>query len=207
MGRNIAIYGGTFSPPHFGHLNVASSFLAKMQPDMLYIIPANIPPHKSLEQNLPAATRLEMTRLAFENLPEYGRNLTVSDYELLQGGTSYTILTIEHFMQNVDKISLLCGTDMFLSLDSWHRAGEIFANAEIVCIRRENEKNFTKAIEEKSKFYRENFDAKIRFIDTKPVIISSNQLRQMLAAKEDCSKFIPKNVLKYINEYKIYTSI
>lgn len=204
MNRKIAIFGGTFSPPHVGHVYAAEQFLKHEEPDMLYIIPANIPPHKTVAPGDNPAARLHMARLAFSSLPGYGENVMVSDYELQKGGRSYTIYTIEHFWQESENISILCGTDMMLSLDTWHRCEDIFKYADIVYIRRENDAALSALLLEKSRLYREKYNARIRCIDADPLVISSEQLRAKLASGEDCSAFIPENVLSYIKANKLY---
>lgn len=202
--RKIAIFGGTFAPPHAGHLHAASAFLEQERPDMLYVIPANIPPHKTVSPNDDPGLRLEMARLAFSTLPEYGRYLAVSDFELEQGGRSYTIHTIEHFLKESPNLSLLCGTDMLLSLDTWYRAEDIFRLADIVYIRREREGKTAELLREKQREYEEKYHARIRHIDVEPIVISSQVLRACLAKGEDCSAYIPRPVLDFIRRHGLY---
>lgn len=204
MNKKIAIYGGTFSPPHVGHLHAASAFLRQESPDMLYVIPANIPPHKKIISRDNPQLRLRMTELAFSTLEGYGDSIVVSDFELRQGGPSYSIYTIEHFAKESPNLSMLCGTDMMLSLDTWYRAEDIFRLADIVYIRREKEVGMTEKLIEKCRFYREKYNARIRHIDVEPLVVSSEQLRARLSAGEDCSAFIPEPVLDFIRQNNLY---
>ena len=131
--ERIGIYGGSFSPPHNGHLSAARLLLEEAGVDRLFILPAGVPPHKTLDPDESPEHRLAMTRLAFADLPR----TEVSDWEMTRSGKSYTVLTLEHFSAPDRQLVLLVGTDMFLTLDRWYRAEDIFALAEIVCVRRE----------------------------------------------------------------------
>ena len=86
----IAIYGGSFNPPHLGHMEAARTVAAELAPDKLLIIPDNIPPHKEVEPGCPTAEeRLELCRLAFRDVP----GAEVSDMEIRRQGKSYTAHT------------------------------------------------------------------------------------------------------------------
>ena len=102
----IGIYGGTFNPPHAGHILAAQQCREQLGLDEVILIPAAIPPHKALADDSPdAAVRLELTRLAVQG--EEG--LTVSDVELSRGGTSYTVDTLREIKARYhhDKLYLL----------------------------------------------------------------------------------------------------
>ena len=127
------IYGGTFAPVHNGHVAAARAFYDALGLDELLVIPAFLPPHKETEKGDDPAARLAMTRLAFEGDP---RRITVSGYEIEQQGTSYTYKTLEHFTAPDTRLTFLCGTDMFLTFDTWKHPEIIFALARIAHVRR-----------------------------------------------------------------------
>jgi nicotinate-nucleotide adenylyltransferase len=105
----LGIYGGTFSPPHLGHVSAARSFVRGADLDKLIIMPDFTPPHKLDFGNATAEDRLEMCRIAFADVP----CTEVSDFEILRGGKSYTYVTLEAFAkENVD-LFFLCGTEAF----------------------------------------------------------------------------------------------
>ena len=111
----IGIYGGTFSPPHLGHLAAIQAAVSYLKLDRLLLIPAAIPPHKALPDDTPAPEhRLEMTRrLAdWSGMPQTVR---VSTLELDRGGASYTADTLREISQEYPdaELWLLMGTDMF----------------------------------------------------------------------------------------------
>ena len=86
----LGIFGGTFSPPHKGHVAAAACFRESFGLDRLLVVPAAVPPNKEGKDILPAGHRVEMCRLAFEGIPF----CEVSEIELARGGTSYTYLTL-----------------------------------------------------------------------------------------------------------------
>ena len=122
----IGIYGGTFSPVHNGHVAAARAFMAQMWLDILYVIPTGLTPHKEMQGNATAADRLEMLRLAFDDM----EGVVVSDMEVRRAGKSYTVDTLRALSRPEDRLFLLCGTDMMLTLDSWREPEEIYGIIE-----------------------------------------------------------------------------
>jgi len=204
--ENIGIYGGTFAPVHNGHINAALEFLRQTDIEKLYIVPDNMPPHKNVSENDDPMLRLEMLNLAFGNLPEFGKTLFISDHELRREGKSYTVYTLEHFKTAKNRITFLCGTDMFLTLDTWKNAPRIFELARIAFIRRENETpELNSEIERKKKIYTDEFGADIIEISTDVHVVSSTEVREALASKSDtiCEQ-LPASVYDFILKNKLY---
>ena len=125
----IGIYGGSFNPPHLGHLAAAESAAQYLKLDKLLLIPAGIPPHKALSMDTPSgADRLAMTRLMGEQAAlDTGIPVEVTDMEIMREGKSYTAdtLRILHEQYPDDELWLLMGTDMFLTFQYWYRPEEI----------------------------------------------------------------------------------
>ena len=122
----IGIYGGTFDPPHLGHMEAAKAALDKLGLDRLLIIPDREPPHKDLAAE--AATpqqRLDMAALMADGL---GPRAEASDLELRREGKSYTADTVEKLHEQFpeDELWLLMGTDMFLTVQNWYQPERIF---------------------------------------------------------------------------------
>ncbi len=203
--KKIAIYGGTFDPIHNGHVRAALAYLRQSDVDMLYVIPTAIPPHKKQASSVSAADRLKMCELAFSGLPEYGKRITVSDHEIRSGGESYTVLTLRHFACEADEIELLCGTDMFLILDEWYMAEEIFLRAKIAYIRRESDASLDSVIEQKKREYEKKFGASVRCIDVAPTELASSEVRENLGSDDSIEKLVPKKVDEYIRSHHLYT--
>ena len=128
--ERIGIYGGTFNPPHVGHIQAAAQAVSCLNLQKLYMIPDCVAPHKSMPGNTPTAIqRLEMLQIAVKNFPA----MEVSDIELKREGVSYTWETIAQLRQiHPDaQLVLLMGTDMFLSFHTWMNPEYILKNASI----------------------------------------------------------------------------
>ena len=190
------IYGGTFSPIHYGHINAAHEFLRQCKLDHLYIVPAAIPPHKRIDESDNPDIRYEMVKLAFKDEP----HITVSDFEIKSKGLSYTVNTLKHFREQYgDNIKFLCGADMFVTLDKWYKAAEIFALSGIVYVDRGNIN-----IADKANEYRQTYNADISGIKMPAVDISSTKLREMIASGENVTEFIPTDIVKFIKAHGLY---
>ena len=118
----VGIYGGTFAPVHNGHVAAAKAFIEQMQLDILYVIPAAIPPHKQIDGSDDPMHRYRMCELAFFN----EEKVLVSDMEIKRGGKSYTVDTLRELSAPDRRLFLLMGTDMMLTLDTWRQSEEIF---------------------------------------------------------------------------------
>ena len=120
----IGIYGGTFNPPHIGHVHAAQEAASALQLDKLLIIPDNIPPHKELPEHAPTnAQRLEMVRLAFGGIP----CAEVSEMELQRAGKSYSVDTVRALRRKYPdaELFLLMGSDMLKIFHLWNEPEEI----------------------------------------------------------------------------------
>ena len=171
----IGIYGGTFNPPHTGHRKAAQEAIRALKLDKLLIIPTAEPPHKALPGASAAAEqRLELARLCFGDVA----GAEVSDLELRRGGKSYTVDTVAELRQRWPEAELwlVMGGDMFLTVDRWYRAEELFREAGVAVSAREDEREeiLRRAEELRAR------GARVRFIDTPPIVISSTQLRALL---------------------------
>ncbi len=195
---DIGIYGGTFSPPHNGHVYAAKAVLDELMLDKLYVVPAFIPPHKRLDFDTPY-DRLNMTRLAFSGISK----AEVSDYEMEAGGKSYTVKTLEHF-KSEGELTFLCGTDMFLSLEEWYMPERIFALARIALIRRETDEPLLNVRVREAKLrYIRKYEARIAVLRAKAYEMSSTFVRN--AVKEGgFDGYVPESVAAYIRKNHLY---
>ena len=136
----IGIYGGSFNPPHLGHMTAAIAASVCLKLDKLLLIPAGIPPHKVLSEGTPSERhRLAMTRLMGEQVAlETGIEVEVSDMEMLREGKSYTADTVRelHEAYPGDELWLFMGTDMFLTFQAWHQPEKIVKYAGICAFGR-----------------------------------------------------------------------
>ena len=197
--RKVGIYGGTFSPPHIGHVEAARAFLRAVALDELIIIPTFTPPHKAYSGQVSADDRLGMCELAFSKLPK----TSVSDLEIRRGGKSYTYLTLEELSSSDVELYLLCGTDMFITLDEWKNAERIFELAHICYLRRENDLNTEALIEQKKAKYITEYSARITAISHEVIEVSSTELRDVVSSGRN-SELIPKDVFEFIERRGLY---
>lgn len=179
----IGIYGGTFDPPHLGHMEAAKAALDQLGLDRLLIIPDREPPHKDLAAE--AATpqqRLDMAALMADGL---GPRAEASDLELRREGKSYTADTVEELHEQFpeDELWLLMGTDMFLTVQNWYQPERIFQYAGVAAFSRSLEDS-QEMFDQQSEYLRETFAARTTVIDLPQVTeIASRDLRRMLASE------------------------
>lgn len=201
----LGLYGGTFSPPHNGHRLIADAFVRQCGLDLLLIMPASVPPHKRVNDNDDPEKRLEMARLAFSDC----ENAVVSRLELDRTGKSYTFDTLTALYSiygldpDEDRISLLCGTDMFLSLDTWYRADGILRIADIVYAPR-GEDGEVEMLAEKAEYYAEKHGTRVRKLDIAPYPVSSSEIRDIIASGDDPARHISPKVYDYIRKAGLY---
>lgn len=195
---NIGLFGGTFSPPHNGHVFFAKLFMEKASLDKLYIMPAGVPPHKEPDPWGTAQARLEMARLAFDSFA------VVSDYEICEAGKSYTYKTLKHLREIYpkDTLFLLVGEDMFLSFDTWKNPGVIFSMATVVCMNRGTASQ--EKLEATGEVYKKRYGGEVMYLENAPLSVSSTQIRQMCASGQDISRLVPPSVAAYITENGLY---
>lgn len=198
--RRIGIYGGTFAPPHNGHVAAARAFLSQMRLDYLYVIPAYLPPHKKLDFSDDPADRLRMCELAFGGV----EGVVVSDTEQRRGGKSYTVDTLRELTAPNTRLFLLCGTDMLLTLGTWYKAEEIFKLCYPIYIRRESDESLDALVVSKIKEYYEKYNAVVRRVVMPPVELSSTDVRRAAAAGKSLAGMVPPAVEAYIRKHGLY---
>ena len=201
--ERIGIYGGTFNPPHIGHIQAAKQAVSLLGLSKLLLVPAYAPPHKSaLPSNSPTPRqRLEMLRIAVADSPK----IEVSDLELIREGISYSVETVAQVRRDYPEAELVLfvGTDMFLSFDTWKNPDEILKNASLGVFYR-GEKGERADIQEK-KAELEARGARVYLVQNDVIPISSTQMRRLLAFR--CAgEFLPEGVLDYVREHRLYDS-
>ena len=197
--KKIGIFGGTFNPPHIAHIKAAEAFLEAIAPDKLLIVPDYLPPHKEYSGTVTPEQRLRMCELAFGHMD----SVSIFDMEIKRGGRSYTAVTLEQLSSDDRELYFLCGTDMFLTLDTWYNPQKIFELATLCYIRRENDFALDAEIEKKSREYRDRFNARIVAISSPAIELSSSQIRDMLSSGEAC-EMLTKSVADYIKKEGLY---
>ena len=197
--ERIGIFGGTYNPPHLGHVQAAVYGKNALNLDKLYLIPSYISPHKVLPEGSPTPQqRLQMVRLAARNT-----DLTVSDMELIRGGASYTYETVLALKKDHPdaQIYLMMGTDMYLTLNTWREAELLLSMVTPVVFYRGDRGERELAEQKKQEFEKKGIES---ILLQNPVFeISSTQLRRMLIF--DCaSPFLNEEVKNYILDNRLY---
>lgn len=193
------IFGGTFNPIHIGHIADIKAALKKLKPDRLIVMPTHIPPHKRAAELAPDEARLKMCRIALKDI----KGCKVSDYEILKGGKSYTVATVEHFHEEnpCDELYFLMGSDMLMTFLDWYMPERIMELATLVCISRSQKDSA--AIEKNAEKIRQT-GGRVIIIDSDPIEISSTDIRSHIAAYGNGGGLVPKAVEKYIMKNKLY---
>lgn len=200
---NIGVYGGTFDPPHIGHVTAARAAMEVLGLDKLVLVPDAQPPHKALPEGGAAPRqRYDMAVLATAAL---GKRAEVSDMELRRSGVSYTADTLAALREQYpdDTLYLLMGSDMFLSLHNWRRPEAIMAMAHIAPFSREAEDESAAFAAQSARLERE-FGAQVTVVPNPQVVeLSSTEVRAALAqgGGED---LLPPPVWGYIRREHLY---
>ena len=198
--ERIGIYGGTFNPPHIGHIQAAKQAVKTLQLDKLLLIPDRVAPHKEIPDNSPSPwQRLDMLRIAAGQDPA----LEVSDIELNREGPSYTCETVAQLKECYPQAELvvLMGTDMFLSFPSWRCPQKILAGAALAVAYRGDRQERQEVARMQRQL--ESQGAKVYLLENQVTEISSTQLRRMLAF--GCAdSFLSPGVGDYIRQNELY---
>jgi nicotinate-nucleotide adenylyltransferase len=215
--KKIGIFGGSFNPPHLGHVNAVTTVVKKIGLDRIHIIPAYQNPMKRPIEGAKAEDRLEMVRLAFET---YGLQYVIDDREISRKGKSYSIDTVLEFRKEheAEFIHLILGLDTFEEFGSWKEYSKILENANLVVVTRpgchipHSVEELPSAIKPLVAAFDFNFveltsGRSIQFVSLNDVEISGAELRKKIRAGRGTEKFLPLSVENYIKENNLYKTI
>jgi nicotinate-nucleotide adenylyltransferase len=189
----IGIFGGTFNPPHLGHLIVAESVCEQLRCDTILFIPSANPPNKSETSVAAAADRLHMTRSAVEGNSRFA----VSDIEAQRGGLSYTIDTVMALADIYTKasLSLIIGADNLLEFQTWKSPDEILSHVTLVAMTRPG----YAVPQDHGKF------SKIAtFVNVPQINISGTEIRRKIKMGRSIRYLVPNVVEEYIRQRGLY---
>ena len=189
--KKIGIFGGTFNPIHYGHLLMAGAAKKEFKLSYVYFIPCGIPPHKRKEKLLPAKLRYEMTKKAIKGKKYF----KILDIEIKKKKPSYTIDTIlslqkaiKHGRSNLSKntrLYFLIGADEFEKLSTWTRPNELAKLVQFLVLPRPDKNIKTPKIK----------NLNWNLIHTKPINISSSDIRKRIKQGESIKNLVPPSVL------------
>jgi nicotinate-nucleotide adenylyltransferase len=189
------LFGGTFDPPHFGHLIVAQTIFEAEHFDKIVFVPAHIPPHKKGKKISSLELRLEMLKIAIKDNP----NFEISDIEIKRGGISYSLETIRDYKEQTelsqDELFYLIGSDSLKLFYAWENPKAILKECQLIVAIRPG-------------FRPSDIPnwilAKVQFANIPRIEISSSQIRARWIEDKTIRYMVTQPVWKFINENNIY---
>lgn len=195
----IGIFGGTFDPPHIGHLILASEALDQMQLDSLLWVLTPNPPHKLDQVITDAAVRTAMVKATISRFPEF----EFSDLEFQRPGPHYAVDTVREFHRAYPEAQLfyLLGGDSLNDLPIWHDpTGFVNQCDGIIVMQREGEEPDWKSLDQKLPALR----AKAHLLRTPLIEISSHEIRERVKHDHSWRQFVNAEVEKIIKDHHLY---
>lgn len=213
----IGIFGGSFNPPHMGHINSLVTVQKKAGLDKIHVVPASQNPLKMQVEGPTAAQRLELVKLS---LKTYGPQFVVDDQEIRRGGLSYTIDTVTSMRQRVeaDDLYLIIGADQFEEFGQWKDYQRILTEANLIVTTRpgwdipdsaEELPEYLRALvaEYDFNFMELKTGRNVQFVRLEDVEVSASEVRKLLRTGRPVEKFLPLAVESYIKENKLYRPV
>lgn len=191
MTQKIGIFGGTFDPIHIGHIITTRFVLEQRGLDKIIFMPCNISPLKTDCNSASTVHRLNMLKLAIEDLPQFD----FSDYEIQKGEVSFTFDTLFEMKKKHSDIELIIGYDNLVVFDKWKNSDGIFDIAKVIVMKRHGTSS-----EKRSHNY---FDKAI-ILNTPSIEISSTEIRKRVKNNLPIDFLVPEKVKEYIYQNKLY---
>lgn len=188
--EKVGILGGTFNPPHLGHLIMAEQVKDQLSLDRIWFMPAAEPPHSSIDKKtISAETRVEMLDLALMDNPDFAMEL----YEVEQGGKNYSFDTMKALTDLYPGVEFyfIVGGDMIADMPTWHRIDELVALVQFVGVKRPG--------------FSEESAYPIIMVDTTMTDVSSSAIRDKVAKNCSIKYLVPTAVREYIEAERLYT--
>ncbi len=189
--RNSALFGGTFDPPHRGHLHIFHQVASLTDIDSLIVVPARISNFKQGTHPVDFDSRFRMTELLIQDYramyPDDDLDIQLSDYEGRKSGVSYSADTVRHFFDDISRdgrVSFVIGDDHLASLERWHDWEYLRSHVRFICFTRENAPC--------------DIDADIEYIRSPALKASSSEIR---SGSRD---MLTPSVRRYIDANKLY---
>lgn len=194
----ILLFGGTFDPPHNGHMHNLEAAIEAVRPDKVIVMPAGVPPHKA-PSTTPGDRRLAMC----ECFKAVSPLVEISDWELKQEGDSYTVQTLQMLRETYPgaELYLSIGSDMLESFTKWRRWQEILACATLVVQGRGSQSD---AVLHKCVVALEYCHGRVIVADTKPMPCASSDIRTGRIPLAELPDLLPASVLDQIKQEKLY---
>lgn len=189
-GRRIGILGGTFNPPHLGHLMMAEQVGRQLELDEVWFMPTAKPPHAPGKITIAAQHRMKMVELAIADNPLF----KLQPYEVYKGGKNYTIDTMRHFVKEYPETDFyfILGEDSVQDLPTWHCIDELNQLVRFVGIRRPG-------------IVHEETPYSVMWVDSPLVELSSSEVRLRVYLEQSIRYQVPDAVADYIQQQNLYS--
>lgn len=189
--QKIGLFGGTFDPPHLGHLSIAEKACEQLGLDRLFFIPNKLHPFAKREGVTEARHREAMLRLAIKNDDRF----RMDTCELQRAEISYTVDTVLHFRSRFPngKLFLIVGQDNLAEFDRWKQPETILSNCQLVVFPRKTEQTISA-----------QYSNRVLMLENPLIDISSTEIRRRLRAGEDCGAMLSSEVHEYILAHDLY---
>lgn len=198
--ERIGIMGGTFDPIHLAHLQLAQCAMEQFELARVVFIPAGDPPHKRTKHVLTENHRAIMVQKAIEGNPRF----QFSSMEMEREGYSYTSDTLSWFGRHCQdkEIFFLVGADSLNYMEQWHEPQVIFDNSCILAADRKQVPG--EVLEEKIRFLKERYKARIEKLSLPCLEISSSMIRELVRTGRSIRYYVPEAVYEYIRQNHLY---
>ncbi|MCX8094148.1 MAG: nicotinate-nucleotide adenylyltransferase [Candidatus Goldbacteria bacterium] len=196
--KKTGLFGGTFNPPHIGHLLIARNIKKEFNLDKIIFIPANIPPHKQSNNNIiDGIHRFEMLKLLLKKEPDF----IVSDFELKRKEISYTIETVKYFKNEFlnQELFFIVGSDNFYYIETWKDYKNLLNMINFIIYIRSG---YTK--EKIIQKHKNILNEKILWSKSQQIDISSSEIRAKISMGENCKEDVGEAVWEYIQKNNFY---
>ncbi len=210
------LFGGSFNPPHIGHIVVITDILKLLPFNKVYFVPTRIPPHKNKSSLLDAKHRLNMLNLAVSDI----RGMEISSFEIENDSISYSYLTINHFLKvygiKAENLFFILGLDAFLLIKTWKNYPDILEKCNFLILSRPMDTDSRNLLEKLKKeftinpiknFIYGNKRTGIYYMDNIMIDISSSVIRKRIKEGLSVKYLVPQNVEEYILNNHLYQNI
>ncbi|TYR82815.1 nicotinate-nucleotide adenylyltransferase [Priestia megaterium] len=188
--KRIGIFGGTFNPPHLGHLLIANEVLHAMKLDEIWFMPSYIPPHKVIDEPIAPIHRLNMLKLAIQTNNQF----VLQPIEFERESTSYTFDTMSILTETYPsyRFYFIIGADMVEYLSKWYKIDELQQLVTFVGVKRSG--------------YTIQSSYPIKEVEVPQIDVSSSFIRKRVKEHGTIDYFVPLSVKQYIEENQLYES-
>jgi len=212
------LFGGTFDPIHFGHLRAAQELIELLHLDRVIFIPAALPPHKTERVITPFKQRLQMVRMAISGNDQF----SFSDVENLRPGKSYSIDTVQYFLDSHHKnleLYFITGQDAFDAITTWREWEKLLLLCHFAVMTRPGYENkglihilptelaARFVYDGQNEVFKEPQGCGIYFRRTTFLDISSSDIRERVRTGQSVRYLTPDDVIRYIASNNLYGSM